>query len=61
MAWARIEARTAQGELLSFSEISRRWLGSLLTLALAGLPLLLVLVGGRSLSDRLSHSWTWQR
>ena len=60
MAWARLEARTSQGELLSFGQILRRWLGWLFTLALAGLPTLLCLVGGRSLADRLSGSRTRQ-
>lgn len=54
MAWAGIVCRGEGGLSLSFGQTFRHWLGSLLTLALAGLPLLLALGGRRSLADRLS-------
>jgi uncharacterized RDD family membrane protein YckC len=57
MAWAGHLARGMDGEPLAFGQTFRRWIGALLTLGLAGLPLLLAL-GGRSLSDRLSDSKT---
>lgn len=57
MAWVGHTARSLDGEPLTFSQTVLRWLGSLLTLSLAGLPLLLAL-GGRSLTDRLSDSRT---
>ena len=57
MAWVGHTARSSSGEPLTFGQTSRRWLGAVLTLALAGLPLLLTLTG-RSLTDRLSDSTT---
>jgi uncharacterized RDD family membrane protein YckC len=57
MAWRGIQARSPGGEPLSFEQTVRRWLGSLVTAALAGLPLL-VTRAGLSLSDRLSGSET---
>lgn len=52
-------ARTGSGEPLTFGQTARRWLGALLTLALAGLPLLLALgASSRSLADRISGSYT---
>lgn len=57
MAWVGHTARAESGEPLAFSQTLRRWLGAALTLALAGLPLLLALAG-RSLTDRLSGSRT---
>ena len=54
MAAARIACRAAGDQPPTFGEAGRRWLGSLLTIAAAGLPALLVLGGGRSLADRLS-------
>ena len=57
MAWVGHTAREADGEPLTFSQTFRRWLGAFLTLALAGLPLLLALTG-RSFTDRLSGSRT---
>lgn len=57
MTWAGLTAESIGGEPLSFDQTARRWLGALLTLATAGLPLLLAL-GGRSLADRLSGSRT---
>jgi uncharacterized RDD family membrane protein YckC len=55
MAWVGHLARGPDDGPLTFGQTLRRWLGALLTLSLAGLPLLLAL-GGRSLSDRLSGS-----
>jgi len=57
MTWAGLTAESNGGEPLSFDQTARRWLGALLTLATAGLPLLLAL-RGRSLADRLSGSRT---
>jgi len=57
MTWAGLTAESTGGEPLSFDQTARRWLGALLTLAAAGLPLLLA-IGGRSLADRLSGSRT---
>jgi uncharacterized RDD family membrane protein YckC len=57
MAWAGLDARSRDGEPLAFDQTARRWLGAVVTLLLAGLPLLLAL-GGRSLSDLLSGSET---
>jgi len=58
MAWAGLTAQSLDGEPLSFDQTARRWLGTLVTLALLGLPLLLAF-RGRSLSDRLSGSHTF--
>ncbi len=60
MAWAGLVARTADGESLTFSQTARRWLGTLATLLLVGLPALLALGGHRSLTDRLSGSETYE-
>ena len=57
MTWAGLTAESTGGEPLSFDQTARRWLGALLTLATAGLPLLLAF-RGRSLADRLSGSRT---
>jgi len=57
MAWVGNSAVSLSDEPLTFAQTLLRWCGALLTLALAGLPLLLAL-GGRSLSDRLSESKT---
>jgi len=57
MAWVGSSAVSLSDEPLTFSQTLLRWCGALLTVALAGLPLLLAL-GGRSLSDRLSESKT---
>jgi uncharacterized RDD family membrane protein YckC len=59
MAWAGLVARAAGGESLTFGQTARRWLASLLTVALLGLPAFLAAGGGRSLSDRLSGSETY--
>lgn len=58
MAWTGLVAENRDGEPLTFGQTARRWLGGVLTLAAAGLPLLLAL-GGRSLADLLSGSVTW--
>lgn len=60
MGWVGHTARTLGDEPLTFEQTARRWFGALLTLALAGLPLLLTLGGGRSLADRFSESKTLQ-
>ena len=57
MAWVGNSATSLSDEPLTFGQSVLRWIGALLTLALAGLPLLLAL-GGRSLTDRLSDSKT---
>lgn len=58
MAWTGLVSQNHDGEPLTFGQTARRWLGAVLTLAAAGLPLLLVF-GGRSLADLLSGSVTW--
>jgi uncharacterized RDD family membrane protein YckC len=58
MTWAGITSRNRDGEPLTFDQTARRWLGAILTLALAGLPLLLAF-GGRSLNDWISGSATY--
>jgi uncharacterized RDD family membrane protein YckC len=58
MAWAAITSRNRDGEPLTFDQTVRRWLGGLLTFALAGLPLL-VAPGGRTLTDWISGSATY--
>lgn len=57
MALANLRASTVDGRPLTFRQAVSSWLGSVLTVALGGLPLLLAL-GGRSLSDRISGSIT---
>lgn len=57
MAWVGHLARSPGGEPLSFGQTFMRWAGSVLTLALVGLPMLAAL-SGRSLSDRISGSHT---
>ena len=49
-----------EASALTFGQTALRWLGGLLTLSLLGFPSLLALVGGRSLTDRLSGSRTWR-
>ena len=58
MAWTGLVSQNRDGEPLTFGQTACRWLGALLTLAAAGLPLLLAL-SGRSLADLLSGSVTW--
>ena len=60
MIRAGLVARSGPSDPLTFGQTALRWLGSLLTVATLGLPTLLVLFGGRSLTDRLSGSDTWQ-
>ncbi len=60
MAWVGHIARSSSGEPLSFGQAFRRWFGSVLTLAFAGLPLLIALTG-YSLTDRISGSRTTGR
>lgn len=60
MAWANLVAATGEEGGLTFGQTALRWLGGLLTVVLLGLPSLLVLAGGRSLTDRLSGSRTWR-
>jgi uncharacterized RDD family membrane protein YckC len=57
MAWRGLRARDAGDRPLAFGQTALRWLGGLLTVALAGLPAFLALAGG-SLADRLSRSET---
>jgi uncharacterized RDD family membrane protein YckC len=57
MAVAGLRARTLDDEPLSMPQATRRWLALVLTVATAGLGVLLAL-GGRSLADRLSGSQT---
>ena len=57
MAWVGHTARSSSGEPLSFGQTFMRWLGSIVTLAFAGLPLLIALTG-RSFTDRISDSRT---
>jgi uncharacterized RDD family membrane protein YckC len=59
MVWAGLVARNRSGEPLTFDQSAWRWLGMLLTVVTAGLPLLaLLLAGRRSLTDRISGSAT---
>ncbi len=58
MAWAAITSHNRDGEPLTFDQTVRRWLGGLLTFALAGLPLF-VAPGGRTLTDWISGSATF--
>ena len=51
MSVAGLKATARDGRPLSFSQAAGKWLGSVLTVALAGLPVLLALSGRRSLSD----------
>ena len=55
MFWRRIVSRARDGGPLTFGQTALRWLGAVLTVGLAGLPLVL-LATGRSLSDRVSGS-----
>lgn len=58
MARAGTVARSRDGQTLSFSQAALRWMASLLTVALAGLPLILTATKGQSLADYLSGSQT---
>jgi uncharacterized RDD family membrane protein YckC len=57
MAAVGLRALSRNGQPLTFRQAVLRWLAAALTAALAGLPALLVL-GGRSLGDRMSGSET---
>jgi uncharacterized RDD family membrane protein YckC len=57
MTLAGLRTSSGDGRPLSFRQAVLNWLGSVLTVALAGLPLLLAL-GGRSLSDLISGAVT---
>lgn len=59
MAWSGLIARSEETEPLSFGQTALRWLGHWLTWALLGLPGLLAL-SGRSLTDRMSGSSTYE-
>jgi uncharacterized RDD family membrane protein YckC len=61
MLRARIVAHGEEQGALTFGQTALYWIGGLLTAALLGLPSLLALAGGRSLSDRLSGTRTWER
>jgi uncharacterized RDD family membrane protein YckC len=58
MARVGLVARGRDGKSLSFSQAVMRWLASLLTVGLLGLPWILTATTGRSLADRLSDSQT---
>ncbi len=58
MAWVGNSALGADGEPLTFGQTALRWIGAVVTLALAGLPLLLAAAGRRSLTDRISDTQT---
>ncbi len=57
MTLAGLRATSRDGRPMTFRQAVLKWLGSALTVALAGLPLLLAL-GGASLSDLISGSRT---
>ena len=58
MARVGIVARSRDGKSLSFSQAAMRWIASVLTVCLVGLPWILTLTTGHSLADRLSGSQT---
>jgi len=58
MAWAGVVARASTGESLTFPQTALRWVGGLVTVSLAGLPVLLAAGGRRSFTDRVSDSET---
>ena len=58
MTLAGLKATSREGKPMTFRQAVLRWLGSALTVALAGLPLLLALGGRRSLTDLISGSRT---
>lgn len=57
MALAGLRKSSRDGRPLSFRQAILTWLGTVLTVALVGLPLLMA-VGGRSLSDLIAGSMT---
>lgn len=60
MKRAGLVARSGPSDPLTFGQTALRWLGGVLTVVTLGLPTLWVLFGGRSLTDRLSDSDTYQ-
>ena len=58
MTLAALRATGRDGGPLTFRQAALRWLASVLTVALAGVPLLLAVGGRRSLSDLISGSRT---
>jgi uncharacterized RDD family membrane protein YckC len=58
MAKVGLVARSRDGQTLSFSQATLRWVASVLTVVAAGLPLILTAASGQSLADRLSGSQT---
>ncbi len=54
MARAGLHAWASNGAPVSFGQAVRRWLGGVATVALLGLPALLIAKGRRSLADQLS-------
>lgn len=60
MAWAGLACRAPGEQTLTFSQTVRHWLGSLLTLALLGLPILLGVGGRAALSDRMAGTQTFR-
>lgn len=61
MIRAGLVARSGESDPLTFGQTALRWVGGLVTVVTLGLPTLLVLFGGRSLTDRLSGSDTYQK
>ena len=59
MAWFRLSSQDRLQRPLSFRQAALRWIGALITLALAGLPVLSAMKGV-SLSDWLSRSLTFK-
>ncbi len=59
MARTDIVTKSRDGRALSFSQAARRWLGTLLTLATLGIPLLFTAKSGNLPADRLSQSQTF--
>jgi uncharacterized RDD family membrane protein YckC len=57
MVWAGLVAQNHDGDPLTFDQSARRWIGQLLTLLTAGLPLLAT-GSGRSVTDLVSGSET---
>ena len=58
MARCGLVARGRDGRSLTFGQASLRWLASVITALLFGLPLLSTQLTGRSLADRISDSQT---
>ena len=58
MARTGLVARGRDGRSLTFGQAGLRWLASVLTVLLLGLPVLSTQLTGRSLADRISDSQT---